>query len=72
MFHFCPVSQSVFCYQIFHGYSILTASEVYGRHEHPVGSSVEVSDSAVNWNVVEQMNLTSVSSSVVLCSSQSA
>jgi hypothetical protein len=50
------VAKSVFCYQPFHGYSVLTASEVCGRHEHPVGSSVAVSDSTVNWNVDEQIN----------------
>ena len=63
--------QSVFCYQLFHGYSLLTASELCGRPEHPVGSSVEVSDSAADWNV-EQMNLITVFLSVVLCSNQSA
>ena len=65
-------SQSVFCYQLFHGYSLLTASKLCGRHEHPVGSSVEVSDSVIDWNVDEQMNLTTVFLSVVLCSNQSA
>jgi len=65
-------SQSIFCYQLFHGYSLLTASELCGRHEHPVGSSVEMSDSAIDWNVDEQMNLTTVFLSVVLCSNQSA
>ena len=64
-------SQSVFCCQLFHGYSLLTASKLCGRHEHPFGSSVEVSDSAIDWNVDEQMNLTTVFLSVELCSNQS-
>jgi hypothetical protein len=37
-------------------WAFLTASELCGKHEHPVGSSVEVSDSAIDWNVDEQMN----------------
>jgi len=62
--------QSFFCYQLFHGYSLHTVSELCGRHEHPVGSSVDCL--AIDWNVDEQMNLTTVFLSVVLYSSQSA